>query len=87
MQYTFPDIIGVIGVTLTLTAYFLLEIEKLKSNDFTYYFLNAIGSLLIIYSLFYAWNIAAWIMEVCWLAISLAGLWKYFKRRRKQYVQ
>lgn len=86
MQHGFPDFIGIIGVALTLNAYFLLQIEKIKSDGFTYYFLNSMGSLLIIYSLFYAWNISAWVMELCWLAISLAGLWKYFKKRRLKHV-
>ena len=86
MQHGFSDFVGIIGVALTLIAYFLLQIEKIKSDGFNYYFLNSLGSLLIIYSLFYAWNIAAWVMELCWLAISLAGLWKYLKKRRVKHV-
>lgn len=75
------DIIGLIGVLLTLVAYFLLSINKLRPDKFYYPFLNCVGSLMILFSLFFAWNLAAWVMEICWLAISLLGVWKYLRNK------
>lgn len=75
-----PDTVGLIGVAIILIAYFLMYIEKIKADCLSYYLFNAIGSLLIIYSLLHAWNLSAWIMEVCWLVISLAGIWKSFSK-------
>lgn len=74
------DLIGIIGVALTLIAYFLLHINKMRPDKFYYPFLNSVGSALILYSLFYAWNISAFIMEICWLFISLSGVWKYYRK-------
>ena len=75
-----PDTIGLIGVAIILVAYFLMYIEKIQADCLYYYLFNSVGSLLIIYSLLYAWNLSAWIMELCWLLISLAGMWKSFSK-------
>lgn len=76
-----PDIIGIIGVALTLIAYFLLHINKIRPDKFYYPFLNTVGSCFILYSLIFVWNLAAGIMEICWLLISLAGLLKYLRKK------
>lgn len=78
------DVVGLIGVAITLLAYFLLNIHKIKASSFMYPFLNALGSLMILFSIHYAWNIAAWVMEVCWLLVSLYGVFGYFLRQRKK---
>lgn len=75
------DIIGIIGVALTLIAYFLLNINKIRPDKFYYPFLNTVGSFFILYSLFFVWNLAAGIMEICWLLISLAGVLKYLRKK------
>ena len=72
------DSLGLLGVGLTLVAYLLLNLEYMKPDGFWYAFLNAVGSCGILLSLAYAWNIAAFTMEICWLAISLFGLGKYW---------
>jgi hypothetical protein len=79
-MFLWANIIGLVGVFITLIAYFLLNIEKIKSNDYSYSMMNALGSVMILYSLFYAWNIAAFLMEVSWLLISLFGCYKAFHR-------
>lgn len=76
------DIIGLIGVLLTLIAYFLLNINKIRPDKFYYPFLNSVGSAMILYSIFFAWNISAFVMEVCWLTISLSGVWKCYRKFR-----
>jgi hypothetical protein len=78
MAPTFVNTIGLVGVALTLIAYFLLQIEKLKADGLYFPLINAIGSLGIMYSLYYEWNLAAGVMELCWLIISLAGVIKYY---------
>lgn len=75
-----PDIIGVIGVILTLLAYFLLQINKMRPDKLYYSLLNAIGSVMILFSLFFVWNLSAWLMEFCWLLISISGVWKYYRK-------
>jgi len=68
------DVIGLIGVTLTLIAYFLLSINKIKAHAMMYPTLNAVGSLMILCSLYYHWNLSAFIMETCWALISFYGM-------------
>jgi paired small multidrug resistance pump len=70
------DSVGLVGVFITLVAYFLLNIRKLKSQSFTYTGLNALGSMLIIYSLIYDWSLAAFVMECCWFLMSCYGMLK-----------
>lgn len=68
--------IGIIGVILVLLAYFLLQIDKLPQDSIIYSLLNLIGSIFILISLFYTWNLASFIIEISWLAISIFGLSK-----------
>jgi len=42
------DIFGVLGVVMIISAYFLLQLNKLSSNDIKFSLLNFFGSLLII---------------------------------------
>jgi hypothetical protein len=70
------DVTGFIGVLLIVTAYLLLQLEKLPSSSPRYSVLNAAGALLIIVSLTFKFNLSAFIVEVFWLLISLFGLMK-----------
>lgn len=72
------DFIGIIGVSIVVTTYLLLQIEKIESKGFYYSFLNALGSLLIIYSLFHNWNLASFFIEFFWILISLYGIFKWY---------
>jgi hypothetical protein len=73
------DSTGVLGVIILLIAYFLLQTNKLKGRDYSYSCLNLIGSLMILYSVFYSWNLAAFIIEIAWALISLYAIWSRFK--------
>ncbi len=77
------DVIGVSGVIIVVATYMLLQIDKIDAKGFWYSFLNAIGSVMILYSLTYNWNLASIIIEFFWIAISLFGLWKWNKTRNK----
>ncbi len=67
-------ILGLIGVAITLVAYGLLQTTKLSATSKIYNALNIIGSLLILYSLCFDWNVSAFVMESVWLIFSLYGL-------------
>jgi membrane-bound ClpP family serine protease len=74
------NLIGLVGVSLIIFTYFLLQINKINSNDLIFSLLNLIGSILIIISLFYKWNLPSFIIEFFWAIISLIGIYKYFKK-------
>jgi len=71
-----PNIIGLIGVILILTAYFLLQIDRVSPDSIIFSLTNTIGSSLILVSLFHTWNLASGVIEFAWLAISIMGLMK-----------
>ena len=79
MIMTFPDGLGLFGVLLTLIAYLLLNIRKMSSHSIGYAGLNIIGSSLILYSLYFDFNVSAFAMEICWLLISMYGLYKVLR--------
>jgi paired small multidrug resistance pump len=73
---TTADILGLIGVALTVLAYFLLHWGTFKSENLAFAAMNAVGSALILYSLIVAWNLSAFVMEACWFVISIYGIVK-----------
>ncbi|MGE4396571.1 MAG: hypothetical protein AB7D34_03825 [Sulfurimonas sp.] len=78
------DAIGIVGVAIVVATYFLLQSEKIDSKGFLYSFLNAFGSLLIMYSLLYNWNLASFIIEFFWILISLYGLRKWYRNKKQK---
>lgn len=76
------DTIGIFGVAIVVVTYFLLQIDRVDAKGFWYSFLNAFGSMLILYSLTYNWNLASFFIEFFWIAISIYGLWKWYKRKK-----
>ena len=74
VTFTWPTIVGLIGTLLVLLAFFLLQVDKLRGNGPIYQLMNAIGAAAIIGSLFYEFNLAAMLLEIAWLAISVYGI-------------
>ena len=68
------DYLGILGVGLVLLAYYLLQIERVKFDDYLYLGLNGFGALMIVISLLFAFNLAAMIIESAWVLISVYGL-------------
>ena len=83
MQYSLYDFVGNLGVFCILLAYFLLQAERLRPNSLFYLLANFFGAILIIVSLISDFNLSAFIIEFFWAAISLYGMVKYLKGKRK----
>jgi hypothetical protein len=77
------DVIGLIGVFLILISYVLLQLERIKANSLSYSIINLVGAILILYSLFYNWNLSSVIIESFWIIISLFGVGKSLRYKRK----
>jgi len=68
-------IAGIVGMLLTLLAYFLLQAQKLHGNGLVFQLMNAFGSLGVLLSLTFGNNnVSAFMMEAAWLAISIYGI-------------
>ena len=78
-----PDLIGLMGVILVVYAYFLIQFEKVTVKDIKYSMLNVIGSILIIVSLFFNFNLSSFIIELFWVLISIFGIYRHIKKTPK----
>lgn len=74
--------IGLLGAAITLVAYGLVSTQRIKSSQAIYPWLNIIGTSGILFSVFYQWNLAAFIGQVCWITIAIAGLIRIYRRDR-----
>jgi len=72
---------GFVGVAAIVTAYFANQQGWLSAEDWRFPAANLVGSLLILASLWTAWNFPSAVIEVIWAAISLYGLSRHLRRR------
>jgi hypothetical protein len=81
MSLHWYDWAGLFGVLLILLAYFLLQAGRLRGDALVFQLTNALGALGILISLLYAFNLSAFVMEAAWLAVSIYGIVRGWKRR------
>jgi drug/metabolite transporter (DMT)-like permease len=81
VTFAWYDILGTVGVAVIILAYVLLQIERLRSEQLAYSLLNAVGAMLILFSLYYDFNFPSFVVEFFWLVISLFGVGKYLRRK------
>ncbi|MBA3660489.1 MAG: hypothetical protein H0W64_02060 [Gammaproteobacteria bacterium] len=77
--FQLADVIGIIGVFIILAAYYLLNIGKMNALNIYYQLMNLVGSVLILFSLFYQWNLPAVIIEVSWIIVSFIGIFRILR--------
>jgi paired small multidrug resistance pump len=78
------DWIGLLGVAVMLWAFFLLQAGKLRGDAFVYQLLNALGAAAVLLSLIHDFNLSAFVIESCWVAISLYGMLRGMRARRRR---
>ncbi len=76
----FYDILGMGGTIAFLTAYLLLQTQRIDPKGLRYSLLNFAGAVLILASLMHSWNLSAFLLELAWGAISLYGIFQSLKR-------
>lgn len=75
--------VGLLGDFLILLGFFLLQLEKIKSDHIGYLLMNLFGAILILFSLFFYWNLPSVIIESTWSLISIFGIYKYFTKVKR----
>jgi hypothetical protein len=75
------NLVGLVGVAAYLLAYALLQLGRLNVEDSRYALLNAIGSIAILYSLIFDFNLPSFITQTAWLAFTIIG---YLRSRAKR---
>lgn len=71
------DIVGVFGVGLVILAFFLIQSGRINSSSSIYLYSNFYGAIMLLFSLYYHWNLASVIIEILWLLISFYGIVKF----------
>ncbi|MBV8939538.1 MAG: hypothetical protein JO089_06835 [Alphaproteobacteria bacterium] len=74
------NLLGTLGVVCFLSAFLLLQKGTLKADGYDYLALNLAGSILLMLSLSWDWNLSAFGLEAAWGLISLYGLLKRWRR-------
>ena len=77
------DVIGLVGVGLIVVAYILLQAGRVDARNPWFSVVNAVGSGLVLVSLWFEFNLAAAVVEGFWLVVSLYGLWRSLSGSRK----
>ncbi|AOM02614.1 hypothetical protein Q4589_07760 [Cobetia marina] len=80
------DIIGMLGTSLVVGAFFLLQIGRLDARSLTYNLMNLSGAILLLISLCINFNLASFVIEVFWIVASLVGLVRWLMGSRPQTV-
>jgi hypothetical protein len=78
LGYELHDLVGNVGVLCILATYLLLQIERIEPTSLIYSGLNALGAGMVLFSLMVEFNLSAFIIESCWLAISVFGIARQF---------
>lgn len=73
------DVSGLCGVAAYIGAYFSVQVGRLKPESAVYSALNLIGPLLVLVSLTDAFNLASFIAQSFWIAITLLGLFRRYR--------
>lgn len=84
MDYALHNVIGNFGVLLIVGTYFLVQIRRMSAIHAPYIALNGLGALCILYSLYFDFNLSAFLIEVIWLLISIIGLTRVCLERRSR---
>lgn len=83
MDYAINDLVGNLGVILIIGSYLLLQLGKLPATGLAYSVSNMLGAAFILVSLYFEFNMSAFLVEVFWLLISLVGLGRIYLEKRR----
>jgi len=86
MNYPLHDVIGNLGVVMIVGSYFLVQVGKMSGTGLPYTSLNGLGAALIMVSLYYNFNLSAFIIEFFWILISVIGMVRIFLEKRRKVV-
>lgn len=83
MEYALEwhDYVGSLGVVFIVGCYLLMQLGILSGERILFAALNAVGAALVLISLYYKFNLSAFIVELFWLIISLLGIAIKLKNR------
>ncbi|MGD2127696.1 MAG: hypothetical protein PVJ33_03545 [Lysobacterales bacterium] len=81
MEYAFHNVVGNAGVVLIVGTYLLVQLRRMSATELPYIVANGLGALLILYSLWFEFNLSAFLIEATWLLISIVGILRVVRER------
>lgn len=78
-QEFIPNLIGMVGVSLVILAYMLLQLGYWKSDALIFSLSNLTGALCILFSLMFNWNFSSVMIELIWILISSYRIFLYLR--------
>ncbi len=70
------DLVGIAGVVMLLLAFLLLSMGRWSSDSLIYQTFNFFSSWLILFSLYFHWNLSSVLIEIAWIIISVIGIFR-----------
>ncbi|WP_157637955.1 CBU_0592 family membrane protein [Flexithrix dorotheae] len=77
------EIIGWIGTIVYILSYFLLSINKLKSQSITYQAMNVIGGLCLVINAIHLSDGPTFFLNFIWMLIGLFAVLNVIRNRRR----
>ena len=82
LDLSIPDVVGMLGMAVIVTTYFLLQVGRIESQSLAYSVANGLGAAGILFSLYFDFNLSAFAIEAFWLMISIYGIYRAVDRVR-----
>jgi uncharacterized membrane protein len=70
------DVVGLVGVLAYLQAYALAQLQILTITDPRYACLNIVGGILVMYSLYWNFNLSSFVAQAFWMIFTVLGMLK-----------
>jgi hypothetical protein len=80
-DFMWYDWVGVAGTLMIIGAFFLLQAGKMSGTALSYQLLNLFGAAGVLVSLLGSFNLAVFLLEGAWVAISAYGIWRSMNTR------
>jgi hypothetical protein len=72
----FASILGWIGMSLILGAYFLVSYKFVKGDEFSYQIMNLVGSVFLFYNAYYSKSKPLMALQISWAIIAIIAIVK-----------
>ena len=81
-DFTLYDFIGIVGSLIICAAYLAVSVKWADPEGIRFQSANGVGSILLLYSLWFRPNPGAIVIEVLWLAIASFAIGRALLKRR-----
>jgi len=82
-ELTIHDGVGLLGVCVLMGAYVRVQWQRDFAKTTVYSILNFWGSVFLVWAACWKWNPAAFIGNAAWAVISLYGVYRCLKYRKR----